>query len=146
MKKTVLVAAMLLSGFSAQAQMADTLGALAVQGEISTDGYKAISQGQQALSRMQFQQDLAMLVNDIRINYMGNYSGISKDNVMSQGIRGVDWNVSDDGSMGFVISVNGLDGATCFICTSPNFSAKKVDINGGGSCNAAGNSVKMYFD
>lgn len=146
MKKTVLIAAMLLSGFSAQAQMADTLGALAIQGELSTEGYKAVNQGQQALSRMQFQQDLAMLVNDIRITYMGNYSGISKENIMSQGIRGVDWNVSDDGSTGFVISVNGLDGATCFTCTGPNFGAKKVEINGGGNCNSANNNVKMYFD
>lgn len=146
MKKTVLIAAMLLSGFSAQAQMADTLGALAIQGELSTEGYKAVNQGQQALNRMQFQQDLAMLVNDIRITYMGNYSGISKENIMSQGIRGVDWDVNDDGSTGFIISVNGLDGATCFTCTSPNFGAKKVEINGGGNCNSANNNVKMYFD
>ena len=144
MKKIILVFAMLLCGFSANAQMADTLGALAIDGELSTEGYKAVNQGQRALGRMQFQQDMATLVSDIRITYMGNYSGISKESVMSQGIRGFEWNVSDDGAAGFVVSVSGLDGATCFTCKG--FGAKKVEINGGGDCNATGNSVKLYFD
>ena len=146
MKKEVLFLAFLMFGFSAQAQMADTLGALAIQGELSTEGYKAVNQGQRAFNRMQFQQDLAALIADIQMTYMGNYTGISKASIMGEGIRGASWDVAEDGAGGFVISINGLDGANCFTCKSPNFNAKKVEINGGGECASAGNNVKMYFN
>jgi hypothetical protein len=144
MKKIFLVVSFAMLSFSAHAQMADTLGALAVQGELSTEGYKAVNQGQRALNRLQFQQDLAALIADIRMTHMGNYAGISKENVMAS-IRGADWDVADDGTGGFVISVNGLDGATCLACNAPDLGAKKVEINGGGKCGAV-NNVKMYFD
>jgi hypothetical protein len=146
MKKLILTLILALCGFSAQAQMTDTLGALAIQGELSTEGYKAVNQGQRAFNRLQFQQDLAALVADIQMTYMGNYAGLSKAGIMSEGIRGVDWDIAEDGAGGFVISINGLDGATCFTCKSPNFGAKKVEINGGGECNASANNVKMYFN
>ena len=146
MKKLILFCALMLGGFSAQAQMMDTLGALEVQGALTTEGYKAVNQGQRALNRLQFQQDLASLAAEIQMTYMGNYAGISKAGVMSEGIRGVNWNVAEDGAGGFVISVDGLDAATCFTCKSPNFGAKKVEVNGGGDCNAAANNVKMYFN
>jgi hypothetical protein len=146
MKKVILVLGVLFSGFSANAQMTDTLGALAIQGELSTEGYKAINQGQQALNRLQFQQDLAALVADIQMTHMGNYNGLSKAGVMSEGIRGANWDVAEDGAGGFVVSISGIDGPTCFTCKSPNFGTKKVEINGGGDCNSANNNVKMYFN
>lgn len=146
MKKVALFSVLMLLGFSAQAQMTDTLGALAIQGELSTEGYKAVNQGQRAFNRMQFQQDLAALVADIQMTYMGNYSGISKAGIMGEGIRGANWDIAEDGAGGFVLSVDGLDGATCFTCKSPNFGAKKVEINGGGECNSTSNNVKMYFN
>ena len=146
MKKILLIISFALCGFSAQAQMADTLGALAIQGELSTEGYKAVNQGQRAFNRLQFQQDLAALVADVQMTYMGNYAGLSKAGIMSEGIRGVDWDIAEDGAGGFVISINGLDGATCFTCKSPNFGAKKVEINGSGESNASDNNVKLYFN
>ena len=146
MKKLILALISALYGFSAQAQMTDTLGALAIQGELSTEGYKAVNQGQRAFNRLQFQQDLAALVADIQMTYMGNYAGLSKAGIMGEGIRGADWDVAEDGAGGFVISINGLDGATCFTCKSPNFGAKKVEINDGADCNASANNVKMYFN
>ena len=146
MKKILLITSFALCGFSAQAQMTDTLGALAIQGELSTEGYKAVNQGQRAFNRLQFQQDLAALVADVQMTYMGNYAGLSKAGIMGEGIRGADWDIAEDGAGGFVISINGLDGATCFTCKSPNFGAKKVEINGGGECNASDNNVKMYFN
>ena len=67
MKKLILALILTFCGFSAQAQMTDTLGALAIQGELSTEGYKAVNQGQRAFNRLQFQQDLAALVADIQM-------------------------------------------------------------------------------
>ena len=145
-KKVILISAIMLCGFSANAQMTDTLGALAIQGELSTEGYKAVSQGQRAFNRMQFQQDLAALVADVQMTYMGNYKGLSKAGVLSGDIRGADWDIAEDGAGGFVITINGIDGATCFTCKSPDFGAKKVEINGNGDCKASANSVKMYFN
>lgn len=146
MNKITIFLLLMLVGFSAQAQMTDTIGALAIQGELSSEGYKSVNQGLNAFNRMQFQQDLAALVADIQMTYMGNYAGISKSGIISEGIRGANWDVAEDGAGGFVISVDGLDGATCFTCKSPNFGAKKVEINGGSECNSTGNNVKMYFN
>ncbi len=146
MKKLILTLAFALYSFSAQAQMADTLGALGIQGELSTEGYNAVNKGQSALNRLLFQQDLAALAADIQMTYMGNYSGLSKAGVMGEGIRGVNWDVAEDSSGGFVIILNGIDNASCFLCKSQNFGTKKVDINSGGDCNAGNNTVKMHFD
>ena len=90
MKKILLITSFALCGFSAQAQMTDTLGALAIQGELSTEGYKAVNQGQRAFNRLQFQQDVAALVADVQMTYMGNYAGLSKAGIMGEGIRGAD--------------------------------------------------------
>lgn len=146
MKKMLLTIAFMLCCFSAQAQITDTLGALAIQGELSTEGYKAVNQGQRALNLLQFQQDLAALVADVQMTYMGNYAGLSKAGILGEGIRGANWDVAEDGAGGFVISLSGLDSATCLTSKSPNFGTKKVEINGGGDCNASANNVKMYFN
>ena len=142
--KTVLLLTLILCSFSAQAQMDEALGALAIQGEIASEGFKAVNQGQRAVNRLSFQQDLAAVIAEIQTTNMGNYHGLSKWEI-SHGIRGVNWDVAEDGTGGFVISLYGLDGATCFICKSTDFGAQKVEIDGG-NCTPTASTVKMYFN
>ena len=143
--KIILPMMLTLCGFSAQAQMTEALSSLAIQGEIAREGYKTINQGQQAVNRLQFQQDLATLITEIQTSHMGNYHGISKEQLSARGIRGVNWNVAEDGPDGFVINLDGIDSATCFICKGTDFGYHKIDINGRTECDSATNDVKMYF-
>lgn len=142
--KIILFFILTLCGFSAQAQMTDALGSLAIQGEIANRGYKAVNQGRRAVNRLQFQQDLASLISDIQITHLGNYRNISKHTISSRGIRGVDWDVSEDRSGGFIIILNAIDAATCFACQKTDFGARKVEISGN-SCKSSTNDVKLYF-
>ena len=134
---------MILCG-NAHAQMADVLGSMAVDGALTQGSYQGVGQMQQALGRMQFQQDLAMLNTQIQTTFMGNYDGISKDLLNFEGLRGVSWNVGPVNG-GYYIEFNNLDGQTCFACKNPEWHARKVEINSGSDCQGAGNRVKMYF-
>ena len=144
MKKILVLLGLCLFGGNAMAQISDSLGALIIDGELSTQGYQAVGQGQRALNRMRFQQDLGMLVSEIQTIYFGNYAGFSKNGLNFSGFSGIDWNVeaSDDG--GFYVILNGLDNASCFVCQSGT-GARKVEINNGGSCQAGANKVKLLF-
>ena len=67
MKKFLIAIIVLaLSCETVSAQMSDTLGALLIDGELSTQGYQALGQGQQAVNRMRFQQDLGNLVAEVQ--------------------------------------------------------------------------------
>lgn len=126
-------------------QMADTLGAMAIQGTMSVGGYQAVNQGQQAFNRMKFQQDLSTLVAEMQMMFMGNYSGINKSIISSPLFRGLEWDLGSDNANSFYVELKNLDGATCFTCKSPQWQATKVVINNNSDCQSSGNTVKMYF-
>lgn len=144
MKIFLVLAVLFLGCENAAAQMSDSLGALIIDGELSNQGYQAVGQGQKAMNRMRFQQDLGMLVTEIQTTYFGNYAGLSKSGLNFNGFSGIDWNVeaADDG--GFYVILNGLDNASCFICQNGT-GARKVETNNGGSCQSGTNKVKLLF-
>lgn len=146
MLKNLFFVFVLFFSFSAKSQMADTIGAMGIQGELTTEGYEAINQGQQAFSRMKFQQDLGEVVAEIQTTYFGNYVGINKSAIMYDGFRGMIWDVKEDGEGGFFLEFNGLDGPTCFITKSNPAGAKKTEINSGADCMASGNNVKIFYN
>ena len=143
-KFLIAIIVLALSCETVSAQMSDTLGALLIDGELSTQGYQALGQGQQAVKRMRFQQDLGNLVSEVQTVYLGNYAGLSKAGLDFNGFSGISWDIkpSDDG--GFYIDFDGLDGATCFICQGGT-GAKRAEINNGEGCGQSGNKVKLFF-
>lgn len=144
MKKIILISALCLFSGSAMAQMSDALGTLLIDGELSNEGYQAVAQGQRAVNRMRFQQDLGNLVATVQTTYFGSYAGLSKAGLDFNGFSGINWDIkpADDG--GFYIAFDGLDGATCFVCQSGT-GAQRAEINNGGSCQQTGNKVKLFF-
>lgn len=145
MKKVLFIAA-ICAGFSANAQMIDTIGALGIQGDLTTQGYRSVNQGQQALQRVQFQQDFASLVSEVQMTYMGNYKNINKSAVMFNGFRMINWDIKEDNQGGFVVEFYGLDGPNCFVLKQNPMGARKTDINSGADCMANNNNVKVYFN
>lgn len=146
MKRILVLTIMFLYGGTASAQMADALGSLMIDGELSTEGYQAIGKGQNAMQRVRFQQDLAQLISEIQTTYFGNYAQLSKDGLMFDGFKGVTWDVapSDDG--GFYVELNNMDYASCFSSKGNGIGARRVELNGGGDCQSgATNQIKLFF-
>lgn len=145
MKKFLIAIIVLaLSCETVSAQMSDTLGALLIDGELSTQGYQALGQGQQAVNRMRFQQDLGNLVAEVQTAYLGNYAGLSKAGLDFNGFVGINWDIASADDGGFYVTFDGLDGAICFVCQNGT-GARHAEINGGGSCQQSGNKVKLLF-
>ena len=144
MKKIVLLLFMCLLSQNASAQMSDAMGTLLIDGELSTQGYQALGQGQNAMKRMRFQQDLGNLVAEIQTTYFGNYAGLSKESLGFSGFPDINWNVGADNAGGFYVMFSGLSGNYCFLCQNGT-GARRVEINGSGSCQAQGNQVKLFF-
>ena len=145
MKKILIVTLSMFLSLNAEAQMADIMGTMAVDGALTQGDFKGVNTMQQAFDRMQFQQDLAMLNAEIQTTFIGNYDGINKDLLGFQGLKGISWNVVPVSSEQYYIELTGLDGPTCFLCKNPEWRARKVEINGGTECQGSGNNVKMYF-
>ena len=145
MKKYLMILTAVFLCGNAEAQMADVLGSMAVDGALTQGSYRGVGQMQQALGRVQLIQDLAMLNAQIQTTFMGNYTGLSKDVLNFEGLRGITWDVGPAAGGQYYIELSNIDGQTCFSCKNPEWNARKVEINGGADCKSSGNKVKMYF-
>lgn len=127
------------------AQMNDALGTLLIDSELSNQSYQAVGQGQKALNRLHFQQDLATLVSEIQTSYFGNYAELSKSGLSFNGFLGLTWDIaaSDDG--GFYVILDNVDYPTCFICQGNSIGARQVEINDSRNCLSGSNKVRLLF-
>ena len=145
MKKFLVILFCLLHTQVANSQMTEAIGMLTLQGQLGGEEFRSIGKMQDALNKMQFQQDLAMLTSEIRITFMGNYNSIDKNLLSFNGFKNINWNVIPVSDNEYVVEFDGIDGATCFLCKGRNWNTKKVDVNNGQDCQAENNNVKMYF-
>ncbi len=144
-KKIGLLTLLCIFSTNANAQMAETMGVLAIDGALSTGGYQAVGQGMNALNKMRVQQDLAQLAMDIQTTYFGNYRNLSKAGLNFGSLPDSDWDVGAEGG-GFYIMLKNLDSATCYSAKLGKWGgAKRIDVNNGGDCNGNANTVKLIF-
>ena len=144
MKKTPLFLAFFFASSVASAQMIDTIGALGIQGELSAGSYRGIGQMQDALGRINFQQDLSTLLLDVQTHFMGRYDSLSRDTFEFSGFQGINWNIGSDAPNSFYLEFNNLDIATCMNCKSREWGYRQIDINHGADCQGD-DYVKMTF-
>lgn len=144
MKKIALFLALCLTTSIASAQMIDTIGALGIQGELSAGAYRGVGQMQEALGRVNFQQDLSTLLLDVQTHLMGNYSNLSRETFEFSGFQGIDWNIGSDTPNSFYLEFNNLDIATCMNCKNREWGYRQIDINHGADCHGD-DYVKMTF-
>ena len=128
----------------AKAQMADALGTLAIGGAMGVNDAKMIAKGQGSLNDLRFQDDLVRLITDVQMNLSGQNMPIDKSMISFNGFQGIDWNISSQGHE-TVLEFNHLNARLCLVCKNNEASVNRVKINGGGTCEAEGNTVKMYF-
>ena len=123
--------------FSAQAQMTDALGALAIGGAMGMGDMQMISKGQGAMNNLRFQEDLTRLMTDAQLYGAGQITSFD-------GFRGLDWKILSEGSE-TVLEFNHLNAALCLICKQNEPAVNRIEINGGSVCGAEDNHVKIYF-
>lgn len=129
---------------SAKAQMADTLGALAIGGAIGAHDAQMMARGQGALNTLRFQDDLTQLIMNMQMYGADMSAPIDKNMIQFKGFNGVDWDISRFGSE-TVIEFRNLNAPLCFVCRNNAGSVNRVEINDGGSCAGNNNHVKMFF-
>ena len=144
MKKFLYCLAILFSINTAQAQMNEMIGVLGVDAAITNNAYRNVGQMQNALSRMQLQQDVTLLVNEVQSTFMHNYLDIDVSLLGFRGFRGVEWDVVPVSSSEFYVELQNVDKSSCFIIKSNPWNANRVEINDGTDC-SSNNSVKLYF-
>lgn len=145
MRKYLCFLTVLCSINNVQAQMNEMIGVLGVGGVINSNAINNVGQMQNALSRMQLQQDITLLVNEIQSTFIQDYLNIDTSLLSFSGLRGVNWKVVPVSSAEFYVSLDNIDGSSCFIIQNNPWNANRVEINNGQACQASNNSVKLYF-
>lgn len=143
MKKYIFSLILCMTPLIANAQMTDTLGALAIDGMMDRDAYQKIGQMQNALDKVRFQQDLSELITETQISALNGY--FDKSNVNFSGLKGVDWDVVSVATGQYYIELKNLDNATCFTTKNTQWGTHHIDVNDGGECDKNSNNVKLYF-
>lgn len=143
MKKYLLTLITIFLPMAVEAQMGDTLGALAIDGLMDREAYQGIGQMQDALGKANFQQELAELITETQIAALNGY--FDKSNVRFNGLKNVDWDVVSVATGQYYIELKNLDDSTCFSTKNTQWGTHHIDVNDGGDCDKGNNNVKLYF-
>ena len=144
MKKYLLIFTALAFPMIANAQMSDTLGALAIDGLMDREAYQGIGQMQNALGKVNFQQDLSELITETQIIALNGY--FDKSNVRFNGLKNVDWDVVSVTTGQYYIELKNLDYSNCFTVKNGQWGTHHIEVNGGGDCHQENdNNVKLFF-
>ena len=143
MKKYLLFLCVLLISSTVSAQMTDTLGALAIDGMLNREAYEGIGQMQNALGKVNFQQELSELITETQISALNGY--FDKSNVRFNGLNGVEWEVVSVATGQYYIELKNLDYSSCFNVKNTNWGTHHIDINNNGDCEQDINNVKLFF-
>lgn len=130
--------------FDSNAQMTDSLGALAIDGMLSGEAAQGVAQMQNALNKVQFQQDLTELNLKIQTTFMNSYSGLSKEYLDFSGFNGISWQVGSVSPHEYYVEFSGLDNAMCEYLRFNN-NAKRAELNGGKGCGGNDNRIKLLY-
>lgn len=127
----------------ANAQMNEMMGVLAIDGMMDRETYQGMGQMQNALNRVNFQQDLANLITETQIAALNGY--FDKSSIHFYGLKDVDWDVTSVATGQYYIELKNLDDSTCLSTQNGQWGAHHTDVNDGGECNKGVNNVKLFF-
>ena len=143
MKKYLLILCGLWVPFVCNAQMTDTLGALAIDGMLNSEAYRGVRQMQNALGKANFQQDLSELITETQIASLNGY--FDKSNIRFNGLKGIDWDVISVATGQYYIELKNLDYSSCFTVKNSQWGTHHIEVNDGGDCGKEENNVKLFF-
>ena len=144
MKKYLLIFTVLAFPMTASAQMSDTLGALAIDGLMDREAYQGIGQMQNALGKVNFQQDLSELITETQIIALKGY--FDKSNIQFNGLKNVDWDVVSVATGQYYIELKNLNYSDCFTVKNSQWGTHHTEINNGAEdCKQGVNNAKLFF-
>lgn len=144
MKKYLLIFTAIAFPMIASAQMTDTLGVLAIDGMMDREAYRGIGQMQNALGKVNFQQDLSELITETQIIALNGY--FDKSNIQFNGLKNVDWDVVSVATGQYYIELKNLDYSNCFTVKNGQWGTHHIEVNGGEDCHQRNdNNVKLFF-
>lgn len=143
MKKYLLTLIAAVFPVIANAQMNEMMGVMAIDGMMDSQSYQGIGQMQNALGKVNFQQELSDLITETQIAALNGY--FDKSSLRFNGLKNVDWNVVPVATGQYYIELKNLDDSACLSTQYGRWGTHHIDINDGGSCNKGVNNVKLFF-
>ena len=147
MKKLLWSFVCCLYAFSANAQMGDLLGTLAVDGTTDAAAMEGINKMNNAMNLVKFKQDLARVHSEIQVMFIGNYGEAKKSLLYFRGLKGLEWDVLPVSINSYCLDIKGLNKAQCEIAKSPEWGMAEIKVNEikNGECQPSANHVSMCF-
>ncbi len=127
--KYFLLGFLLLSSYTANAQILDSLGTLGIQGVLTRQSVSQVGQGLSLLKQNQILQDLVQTVTQIRTTYINGYTGVNLASVYGQPFKDISWSIGPKGAKQFYIELNGIDQSACQKLVSSMTDAQEIEVN-----------------
>ena len=144
--KKVLFISLLLFSFRTQAQFADLMGAMSVQGTITAGSTNATARGIYAVRKTKLLENIRLAAMEVRSQFAGNYDGVGPSNLSEDLFSKMEWYIGQEGYDSFFIQLNDIDKQSCqFLISSPT-TAKSIEINGNSNDCSDSNNMKFIFN
>ena len=128
--KKILFILLLFHVLSVKAQLMDTLGALSVQGAMTSGSVSAVSQGLSRANKNRLLSDIQQAVIEIQTQNFGNYASISSASISPGLLSGAAWQIGSIENSSFYIELNQLDSQTCQFLLTGRLPAFLIEVNG----------------
>ena len=144
--KNILFISLLFISYGVSAQFVDLMGAMSVQGAITSGSTNSAARGIYAIRKTKLLESIRQAAMEIRSQFVGNYDGVSPENLSEDLFPEMEWYIGQEGYDSFFIQLNDIDGQSCqFLISSPT-SAKSVEINGNSDRCSDSNNMKFIFN
>ena len=97
---------------SVKAQLVDMIAGSAIQGQIAAQSASGLKTAMNAVQQNKLISQLNLLIADIRMRTMGNYSNLNKSNYHHH-LRAIDWNIGSINNNQFFIELKNIDKSSC---------------------------------
>ena len=97
---------------SVKAQLVDMIAGSAIQGQIAAQSASGLKTAMNAVQQNKLISQLNLLIADIRMRTMGNYSNLNKNNY-NHHLETVDWNIGSVNNNQFFIELKNIDKSSC---------------------------------
>lgn len=137
MERRLILFLCLMLGFSAQAQMTDLIGSMAIQGQMSTQGMGAYGIASTLHNKNTLMQELQIQVIEIKTKYLNGYSNVSRETIKSPILKKYNTQIKSDGNS-FYFELHNVDSKLCKTLTSGFAGSYKID-------NKNCQNIKIYY-
>lgn len=128
------------------AQLIDVIGSSYIGSQVDSNTLKQINKSFKQLNYNDILNKLNLLISDIRMTSMGNYSGLKKENYQHH-LDSIDWMIGDLNGNRFYIELYNVDKSSCNKLIDAITDALVVRVNSSPNKDCAEtNSIRFVFE